>query len=64
MHMMTVLELDSGYHDILESLPDQWTLEVSAAETEQPMLRYQRHFALEGLHNRVSPSSSALCYSR
>ncbi|KAI5479172.1 Zn(2)-C6 fungal-type transcription factor [Pseudohyphozyma bogoriensis] len=49
----TVLELDRGYHTILESLPDRWTLEVSAEETEQPMLRYQRHFALEGLHNRI-----------
>lgn len=50
---LTVLELDRGYRAILESLPDRWTLEISAEEVEQPMLRYQRHFALEGLHNRV-----------
>ncbi|KAL8281363.1 hypothetical protein RQP46_006397 [Phenoliferia psychrophenolica] len=52
----TVLELDRGFREILDSLPDQWTLETTAEETEQPMLRYQRHFAGEGLHNRrVSP---------
>lgn len=51
---VAVLELDRGYRAILESLPDRWTLEISAEEVEQPMLRYQRHFALEGLHNRVS----------
>lgn len=37
----------------LDSLPDRWTLESSAEEIEQPMLRFQRHFALEGLHNRI-----------
>lgn len=51
---MAVLELDEGYREILASLPERWTLEISAEENEQPKLRYQRHFALEGLHNRVS----------
>lgn len=50
---MIVLELDEGYREILASLPERWTLEISAEENEQPKLRYQRHFALEGLHNRV-----------
>ncbi|KAK4702031.1 hypothetical protein P7C70_g4194, partial [Phenoliferia sp. Uapishka_3] len=56
----TVLELDRGFREILESLPDQWTLETTAEETEQPMLRYQRHFAGEGLHNRVMGAALVL----
>ncbi|SCV67647.1 BQ2448_5258 [Microbotryum intermedium] len=48
-----VLELDRGYKTILESLPDQWTLESSTNGNEQPMLRFQRHFVIEGIHNRI-----------
>ncbi|KAK4056814.1 hypothetical protein OIO90_002063 [Microbotryomycetes sp. JL221] len=48
----TVLELDKGYRAILESLPDRWTMESSAEESEQPMFRFQRYFAVEGIHNR------------
>ncbi|SGY16443.1 BQ5605_C012g06873 [Microbotryum silenes-dioicae] len=48
-----VLELDRGYKMILESLPDQWTLESSTNGNEQPMLRFQRHFVIEGIHNRI-----------
>ena len=49
----TILELDRGYRDILDNLPDRYIVESSREETEQPMLRFQRHFALEGLHNRL-----------
>ncbi|GAA6012945.1 hypothetical protein JCM10207_008390 [Rhodosporidiobolus poonsookiae] len=47
----TVLELDAGFRAILDELPERWTL--AADEQEQPMLRFQRHFVLEGLHNRI-----------
>lgn len=47
----TIVELDRGFRDILESLPESWTLAVD--ETEPPMVKFQRHFVLEGLHNRV-----------
>ncbi|GAA6056116.1 hypothetical protein JCM3770_006002 [Rhodotorula araucariae] len=47
----TVLELDGGFRTILDELPERWTL--AADEQEDPMLRFQRHFVLEGLHNRI-----------
>ncbi|GAA5850159.1 hypothetical protein JCM9279_003552 [Rhodotorula babjevae] len=47
----TVLDLDSGFRTILAELPERWTL--AADEQEDPMLRFQRHFVLEGLHNRI-----------
>ncbi|GAA5980707.1 hypothetical protein JCM5350_006359 [Sporobolomyces pararoseus] len=47
----TIVELDRGFRDILESLPESWTLAVD--ETEPPMVKFQRHFVLEGLHNRI-----------
>lgn len=47
----TVLDLDSGFRTILDELPERWTL--AADEQEDPMLRFQRHFVLEGLHNRI-----------
>ncbi|BGP15860.1 hypothetical protein JCM10213v2_003849 [Rhodosporidiobolus nylandii] len=47
----TVLELDAGFRAILDELPERWTL--AAEEDEPPMLRFQRHFVLEGLHNRI-----------
>ncbi|KAK4051134.1 hypothetical protein OIV83_002956 [Microbotryomycetes sp. JL201] len=46
----TVLDLDKGYRSIL---PDRWTMESSAEENEQPMFRFQRYFAIEGIHNRI-----------
>ncbi|KAM0787632.1 hypothetical protein ACM66B_003697 [Microbotryomycetes sp. NB124-2] len=49
----TVLELDKGYRNILENLPDRWTMESSAEEHEQPVSRFQRYFAIEGIHNRI-----------
>lgn len=51
----TILELDAGFHDVLDGLPDRWR-EVEfrgVGEQEQPLLRYQRHFALEGIHHRL-----------
>ncbi|GAA5884601.1 hypothetical protein JCM16303_003676, partial [Sporobolomyces ruberrimus] len=47
----TIFELDRGFRDILESLPESWTLTVD--EGEPPMAKFQRHFVLEGLHNRI-----------
>ncbi|GAA5940469.1 hypothetical protein JCM1841_001026 [Sporobolomyces salmonicolor] len=47
----TILELDAGFRTILDELPERWTL--AADEQEAPMLRFQRHFVLEGLHNRI-----------
>ncbi|GEM07470.1 zn(2)-C6 fungal-type transcription factor [Rhodotorula toruloides] len=47
----TIAELDAGFRLILDELPERWTL--AADEHEQPMLRFQRHFVLEGLHNRI-----------
>lgn len=47
----TIADLDAGFRVILDELPERWTL--AADEHEQPMLRFQRHFVLEGLHNRI-----------
>ncbi|BGO93876.1 hypothetical protein NBRC10512_006114 [Rhodotorula toruloides] len=47
----TIADLDAGFRLILDELPERWTL--AADEHEQPMLRFQRHFVLEGLHNRI-----------
>ncbi|GAA6027400.1 hypothetical protein JCM8097_007831 [Rhodosporidiobolus ruineniae] len=50
----TVLELDAGFRSILDDLPERWKgLEADERELEQPMRRFQRHFVLEGLHNRI-----------
>ncbi|GAA5861032.1 hypothetical protein JCM8547_008014 [Rhodosporidiobolus lusitaniae] len=49
----TVLELDAGFRAILDELPERWTLAADQSEQEQPMRRFQRHFVLEGLHNRI-----------
>lgn len=49
----TVLELDAGFRAILDELPERWTLASDEREMEQPMRRFQRHFVLEGLHNRI-----------
>ncbi|GAA5911475.1 uncharacterized protein JCM6883_005771 [Sporobolomyces salmoneus] len=46
-----IVELDRGFRDILESLPESWTMAVD--ESEPPMVKFQRHFVLEGLHNRI-----------
>lgn len=59
----TIQDLDKGFRDILESLPEGWTF--AADEQEPAMVKFQRHFVLEGLHNRVSfPSPSQLCEKR
>lgn len=42
-----VLSLDAGYRAILDSLPKEFVSEVQA--TRDP----QRHFILEGIHNRI-----------
>ncbi|BGP31851.1 hypothetical protein JCM10296v2_003628 [Rhodotorula toruloides] len=47
----TIADLDAGFRLILDELPERWTL--AADEHEQPMLRFQRHFVMEGLHNRI-----------
>ncbi|GJN89113.1 hypothetical protein Rhopal_002087-T1 [Rhodotorula paludigena] len=47
----TIIDLDAGFRVILDELPERWTL--AADEQEAPMLRFQRHFVLEGLHNRI-----------
>ncbi|GAA5825755.1 hypothetical protein JCM11251_000359 [Rhodosporidiobolus azoricus] len=49
----TVLELDAGFRNILDDLPERWTLAEDETEREMPMRRFQRHFVLEGLHNRI-----------
>ncbi|GAA5906084.1 hypothetical protein JCM6882_003554 [Rhodosporidiobolus microsporus] len=49
----TVLELDAGFRSILDELPERWTLAEDETEREMPMRRFQRHFVLEGLHNRI-----------
>ncbi|GAA6060062.1 hypothetical protein JCM10212_003023 [Sporobolomyces blumeae] len=47
----TIQDLDKGFREILEGLPEGWTL--AADEQEPPMVKFQRHFVLEGLHNRI-----------
>ncbi|GAA5928564.1 uncharacterized protein JCM15063_003911 [Sporobolomyces koalae] len=46
----TIAELDKGFRDILDSLPEGWVL---SADDEPAMVKFQRHFVLEGLHNRI-----------
>ncbi|GAA5861890.1 hypothetical protein JCM3774_001341 [Rhodotorula dairenensis] len=49
----TILDLDAGFRLILDDLPERWTLAADEQEQEAPMQRFQRHFVLEGLHNRI-----------
>lgn len=49
----TILDLDAGFRHILDDLPERWTLAADGQEQEAPMQRFQRHFVLEGLHNRI-----------
>ncbi|KAK4705474.1 hypothetical protein P7C70_g726, partial [Phenoliferia sp. Uapishka_3] len=48
-----VLELDRGYRQILDSLPDDWKLERTEIEKRSPQLRWKRHICQEGLHSRI-----------
>ncbi|KAK9447080.1 uncharacterized protein V1518DRAFT_407373 [Limtongia smithiae] len=49
----TVLELDKGYRNILDNLPEPFKGESNSAEPEDEKLKWQRNVALEGIHSRI-----------
>ncbi|KAM0750481.1 hypothetical protein T439DRAFT_326448 [Meredithblackwellia eburnea MCA 4105] len=49
----TVLELDKGYRQILECLPDTWKVEHAKKEATTPKLRWKRHVVQESIHSRI-----------
>ncbi|KAI5476155.1 Zn(2)-C6 fungal-type transcription factor [Pseudohyphozyma bogoriensis] len=49
----TVLELDRGYRQILDQLPDAWRHEHTTLEAKFPKLRVRRHIVHDGVHSRI-----------
>lgn len=47
----TILLIDKAYRDILSTLPNSWSIDLSPQETEKP--DFQRHFLIEGINNRL-----------
>ncbi|BGP15892.1 hypothetical protein JCM10213v2_003884 [Rhodosporidiobolus nylandii] len=51
--VLTILEIDREYRDLLANMPDVFQQEHASLEEKDPMLRSKRYLALQGVHNRI-----------